>query len=328
MIISSREETLETSIMSVDSFQSRVRDAINGKYLPSMRRSMQSLTLYEADRCLATRYPDLRPFQRKIALRATTVDLLSTLDFLNDFHREEIMFRTNSSKDSLAPDLAWRRMKIISREINQSILPRVKELLDDEENCDKDHDEICEMLLQYMYEHSTDNAKPHPPMWEYNHNNAFTVYRVYYRGLNLDPNIFDSEPPRIVDVPRKKPEGWGNRLEGDILFPIASNVLKIDPGPTVEERRAMLKEVKDHTELLKEFEGVIPEEELAERKRALYAALPPVPPPVGGGRRAKQQNKKKARVESPMPMEEEDEWERLAAGNHEEEEAVKNVATV
>jgi hypothetical protein len=41
-----------------------------------------------------------------------------------------------------------------------------------------------------------------------------------------------------------------------------------------EERRAILKEVKDHTELLREFAGVIPDDELAARKRALYAALP------------------------------------------------------
>merc|ERR1719223_218929 len=182
------------------------------------------------------------------------------------------------------------------------------------------------MLLQYMYEHSTENTKPHPPMWEYNHNNAFTVYRVYYRGLNLDENIFDPEPPRIVDVPRKKPEDWGTR-DGETVLTLTSDVHTIDIGLSVEERRAMLKEVKDHTELLKDFEGVIPDEEIAERKRALYAALPPVPPPAGGVRRPKQQNKKKARVQALKAMEEENGWERLAAVNHGDV-AIKNLADV
>jgi len=69
-----------------------------------------------------------------------------------------------------------------------------------------------------------------------------------------------------------------------------------------EERRALLQEVKDHTELLKEFEGIIPDEELAKRKRALCAALPPgnmspeilamLLTPAGGGKK----QKKKATV--------------------------------
>jgi hypothetical protein len=40
-----------------------------------------------------------------------------------------------------------------------------------------------------------------------------------------------------------------------------------------EERMAILKEVEAHLGLLKEFVGVIPDDELAERKRALYAML-------------------------------------------------------
>ena len=47
--------------------------------------------------------------------------------------------------------MAWRRMKLITREVNQTILPKAKELLQDEDNREKSHDEICEMLLQSMY---------------------------------------------------------------------------------------------------------------------------------------------------------------------------------
>lgn len=43
---------------------------------------------------------------------------------------------------------------------------------------------------------------------------------------------------------------------------------------STEERRALLKEIKDHLEILNEFKGVVPESDLNERKRSLYAILP------------------------------------------------------
>ena len=94
------------------------------------------------------------------------------------------------------------------------------------------------------------------------------IVRIYYRGLDLDPEVFAATAPRVVEVPGTKPVNMRKAagLETAEL--------------SVDDRRAMLKEVIDHTAVLKEFEGVIPEEELAKRKRALYAALPPVPPPV------------------------------------------------
>jgi hypothetical protein len=49
--------------------------------------------------------------------------------------------------------------------------------------------------------------------------------------------------------------------------------------PEADERRRLLREVKDHLEILKEFEGIVPADELAQRKRALFLALPPAPPP-------------------------------------------------
>ena len=50
-------------------------------------------------------------------------------------------------------------------------------------------------------------------------------------------------------------------------------------GNPAEERRKLLKEVREHLDILKEFEGVIDEEDLKKRKRALYDALPVAPPP-------------------------------------------------
>mmetsp|Transcript_29109 Transcript_29109/g.41179 ORF Transcript_29109/g.41179 Transcript_29109/m.41179 type:complete len:550 (+) Transcript_29109:180-1829(+) len=49
---------------------------------------------------------------------------------------------------------------------------------------------------------------------------------------------------------------------------------------TAEDRRQMLKEVREHLDLLKEFDGVISSEEIANRKRQLFLALPPAPPPA------------------------------------------------
>ena len=59
------------------------------------------------DYSLADQYSSLKPFQRKWALVATAIELLKTLDFLNDYQRQEIMFRTGTSKEQLPPVLAW-----------------------------------------------------------------------------------------------------------------------------------------------------------------------------------------------------------------------------
>ncbi len=205
----------------------------------------------------------------------------------------------------------------------------------------------------YLQEEVTQNNLPHPPLWEFNHYNVFLVYRMYYRGLAVDPNLFPAVPPRFVDVPEKRPDnirdfvrnniagsesaGFGNTFMAPCVPPlenggeagqeasVASSLpdlgtMTIDNSNhnnqhyeeiTDEERRALLKEVKDHTELLKEFEGIIPQEELNQRKKALYLALPPVPPPahlsfgkirrIGPGveaRRRKVSERKMARVEA------------------------------
>lgn len=323
-----------------DSFQVRVKNATKGTYQNCMRRSLQTVALYEANRCLTNRYSTLRPFQRKSALMATATDLLNTLDFLNDYHRQEIMFRTQASKEPLEPDLAWRRMKQISREINQTILPKAKKFIKNEDNREKSHNEICEMLLQSMYEESTENSKPHPPLWEFNHNNVFTAYRIYYRGVNVDPDLFPATPPRYVEVPIVKPGSArqariiaASGVDGAPSIPLAKMTINSHLEIPDEERRAMLKEVKDHTELLKEFEGVIPEEELAKRKRALYAALPPVPLPAAGGKMQRKKAKAAAtpKAASPRAEKEEEEpevWVKLDVDGDEEKPTAENFAHV
>jgi len=197
---------------------------------------------------LEFRYSQLRPFQKKFALFATAVEMLKSLDYLTFVQRQEILFRTISSKEPLEPDLAWRRMKLITREISTSILTaEYKEVIESDQNKDKSHDEICDILLQMMYDESRENnetTKPHHKEWEYSHNNVFLVYRIYYKGVDLNPDIFPAIPPTMVSVPLKKPSNFRlSASNAGINLPSAVDL-------SDEDRRAMLKEVKDHTELL------------------------------------------------------------------------------
>jgi hypothetical protein len=54
-----------------------------------------------------------------------------------------------------------------------------------------------------------------------------------------------------------------------------------------EDRRKILAEVREHLDILKEFEGAISPEDLAERKRQLFLALPPAPPAVASYKKAR-----------------------------------------
>jgi hypothetical protein len=227
-------------------------------------------------------------------------------------------------------------MKLITREIGQTILPQAAELIKD--NKGKSHDEICVLLLQKQFDESKESKativpdgsltmglespRPYSPMWEFNHNNVFTVYRIYYRGIVIDPKIFPPVAPKVVEVPTKKTDPVlaveaSGAVGSAISLPISDLAINRDKAKSValtdEERRAILKEVKDHTELLREFVGVVPDDELAERKRALYAALPPVPPPAGKKRKKVAQVAEAANgaVAKTTSMDEED-WDEVA----------------
>lgn len=104
---------------------------------------------------------------------------------------------------------------------------------------------------------------------------------MYYRGCLLDPDIFAPIAPREVEIPESKPNvvavtSVETNAESLCVEDLTNGKAKF-VELSDEERRALLKEIKDHTELLKEFVGVIPDDELNERKRVLYASLPPVP---------------------------------------------------
>ncbi len=101
----------------VGTFLERLQKALLGTYYPSMRRSVQTCVLFEADRCLNMQYKRLKPFQRKVALHDTASDIVETLTFIPPHYRIEIMYRTNTKKELLTPEFSWRRMRMIDRDI-------------------------------------------------------------------------------------------------------------------------------------------------------------------------------------------------------------------
>jgi len=263
---------------SGDTFAARVFTAVGGRYSISMRRSVQTVVLYEANRCLHNHYGHLKPFQRKTALLDTAKDLVNSLSFVPLYQRMEIMFRTAAGKIALSPELAWRRMKLINREIKKTICPKISKL---SEGCSS-HDELCENFLQeeYNLHHSGKEDQKYHENWEFTHVNFFLAFRMYYVGGFINtklPPARDPNPNRVVPTIKpidlanlKNTEGRKRLLDRESASSFISEVM-------AEERRALLKEVKDHMEILNEFENIVPEEELKKRKKELFSSLPPIP---------------------------------------------------
>jgi len=316
---------------------------MQGQYSPNQRRSVQTVVLYEADRCLKSRYKNLRPFQRKIALYDCAADLVNTLDWIPGGHKNEVMFRTATGKKPLSPDLAWRRMKLIDREIAKTIIPGVKPLM----GPGKTHQEACDDYIQAQFnlslqskggvddgDDNDEKETPVPDQWEYSHMSNFLAYRFYYDGdaiaTDLPPPI-DPNPSRVV--PNKKPSTYPPPPLVPGSFPPLPGAIAVNSDGNVSDemqayagqlassslagktrggqlddatRRAMLKEVKDHLDVIKQLEGIMPKAEAEQRKRALYAAMPPPPGP----------HKKKRKRKATVPV----------ASSPKKIEAVKSVA--
>lgn len=186
------------------------------------------------------------------------------------------MFRTASGKVPLSPELTWRRMKLIDREISKAIIPGVKPFM----GPGKSHSEACDAYIQSQFETlSGQKGTAHPEHWEYSHIHIFLAYRIFYDGENIAsdlPTARDPNPARVV--PNKKPDvyppaphlpgaslgmpgaplGAGlpadSAYASDDLKPYASQIPggaprgggKRKKGQLDEDtRRAMLKEVKD-----------------------------------------------------------------------------------
>jgi hypothetical protein len=127
------------------------------------------------------------------------------------------------------------------------------------------------------------------------------AYRMYYQGSERDSSFPPPDPPKEIVVPASKPKtgtdtayyiamnnnnaadggnnlnGEANTTEGGPMNEDEAVDLAVDAEPA-EERRQILHEVREHLDLLKQFEGIISEDLLKKRKRDLFAALPSAPP--------------------------------------------------
>lgn len=338
-------------ISSSYTFPARLQKSLfDQPYNNSMRRSVQTAILYEANRCHQEAYNSMKPFQRKIALFETCKDILSTLTFIPVYHRIEVLFRTATGKTPLTPELAWRRMKLIDREIGQQILPKFSELWNTH-GSDKTHDYVCDQFLQQEFEVSKGGQAPgkkYGSNWEFTHSNIFLTFRMYYLGAMINPLVppaVDPNPNReipsikpaymdalnIPNNPRRLPNQYSksdtthenpdggiitasplNHTQGAALSSSnlqeesrkrdrddessTASVTVLDsttdtPTATafsihrnracsdiaIKRRRALLSEVKEHLDVLKEFHGIIPNKEIQKRRRELYMSLPPAP---------------------------------------------------
>lgn len=118
-------------------------------YSPIMRRSLQSLLLFEAKRSISHRLGDLRPYQRKSAFLDHVHYLLNCLGpnfFLSSKHQVQVLYRTMASRVPLDGDTAWGKLKSIFRELkalNELIVPFV--------NRSSSHKESVDRLVQYLF---------------------------------------------------------------------------------------------------------------------------------------------------------------------------------
>jgi hypothetical protein len=127
-------------------FQGRLDGAMGERgYTPHMRRSVQTVILYEAHRCLKDKLPSLKPFQRKLAVYDQANHLLLESSLL-PYQREEVLYKTASSRESLNPESLWRRLKKVPKEVGR-VAEQVRPLI----TSSKTHLECYHAFLQKTY---------------------------------------------------------------------------------------------------------------------------------------------------------------------------------
>jgi hypothetical protein len=111
-----------------------------------MRRSLQSIVLYEAKRCVEPQLHTLRPFQRKLAMMDQIYALVHSLDFLYPHQRQEILWRTATSKEPISPEIAWKRQQLITKELKK-LSDQIHPFLSPE----RTHEESVDLLEQNLF---------------------------------------------------------------------------------------------------------------------------------------------------------------------------------
>lgn len=128
-------------------FLDRFKQAVGVRgYEPNLRRSIQTVLLYEANRCIESRLKDMRPFQRKLALYDQLTALVEMIDFFLPHHKEEVMWRTGTSKEAMTADVAWKRMKLIEKEL-ESVRYKIEPLW----SSDKTHEMVMNEFIQKQF---------------------------------------------------------------------------------------------------------------------------------------------------------------------------------
>jgi len=207
------------------SFHERLHQAIaeySGEYDPVMRRSFQTVLMFEANRCLKDKLASLRPFQRKLAVFDQATYLLeeisgepSLVGLTTKEKGESIMWRTATSKESLNPESMWSRASRLSKDV-EKVAKQVREYIK-EKSADSDnkkitskstHEETYRSFVESTYDknhpHITPGSEAYPVQFEYTHSHLFLAYKMYYRKGQLDPN-FPKPYAREITVPREKP---------------------------------------------------------------------------------------------------------------------------
>mmetsp|Transcript_25036 Transcript_25036/g.54900 ORF Transcript_25036/g.54900 Transcript_25036/m.54900 type:complete len:387 (+) Transcript_25036:162-1322(+) len=355
----------------MSSFAQRLQEALSeygGVYDPVMRRSFQTVLMFEANRCLKDKLPTLRPFQRKLAVFDQAKYLLEEISGESSLvgldtqgKREEIMWRTGTSREPLNPESMWSRASRLSKDV-EKVAEQVEEFMkgNTKITSTSTHEEIYRSFVESIYDKAHPNVQPgtevYPIQFEYTHSHLFLAYKVYYRKGKIDPE-FPEPRAREINVPREKPTGglesYNPILPAIVTAASANNAViaskmsgrptskvariiapaialresplivaagqkasaaaavaaahvtganlslngrvseprhnqqqnhMIQDVPTIQQqderrRRELLREVKDHMELLSQFEGIIDSETLKKRKRDLFLSVPPPPPP-------------------------------------------------
>lgn len=196
-----------------------------------------------------------------------------------------------TSRVQLDGETAWSRLKGINREL-AILATKIKPFMAE----GRSHNEAVDLLVQDLFESKdpSNKGKTCPWTWEHAHNHVIMAFRLYYEGDKLDPDFPTSQLCPDMTIPRERPskkdlafaphQSGKDSARGaaahDDTDELDVAAILGETGKPSEERRQLIKEVRDHLDLLKEFEGTVSEEEIAKRKRDLFLALPAAPAPA------------------------------------------------
>jgi hypothetical protein len=121
-------------------------------YHPCMRRSLQTVILYEAKRAVEPRLKTLRPYQRKAAFMEQCSFLLESLDFVTPTQKEEVLWRTMTSRLPLDGTVAWTRLKSVGKEL-KDLADQIKAFTAP----GRSHREAIDRLVQSLFVSASEN---------------------------------------------------------------------------------------------------------------------------------------------------------------------------